>query len=122
VTLSYLAAALGVALAVVAVAPTIWLVLIALAGAGAAGTSFLALTNSMLQLTSAPEMRGRVLALRAVAFIGARPIGGPIIGWVGEHIGPRAGVGAGAVAAIGVALFAYRRLAATDRATVEVAS
>ncbi len=114
-TLSLLAGALGIALAVVAAAPNLWVALIALAGAGAAGTSFLALTNSMLQLTSAPEMRGRVLALRAVAFIGARPIGAPIIGWVGEHIGPRAGVGLGAIAALTVAALAYRRLAATDR-------
>jgi MFS family permease len=62
---------------------------------------FLARANTTLQLEALPEMRGRVMALWAVAFIGSTPIGGPIIGWIGQHAGPRWGlaVGGGAAAA-----------------------
>jgi hypothetical protein len=45
----------------------------------------LALGNSTLQLAASPEMRGRVMALWAVVFLGSTPIGGPIVGWVGRY-------------------------------------
>ena len=44
-----------------------------------------------LQLNASPTMRGRVMALWAVAFLGSTPIGGPIAGYVSEHFGGRAG-------------------------------
>jgi MFS family permease len=55
---------------------------------GAASIRFLALGNATLQLAADPAMRGRVMALWSVAFLGSTPIGGPIVGWIGEHIGP----------------------------------
>ena len=103
VSLARMTALLGAAMAVVALAPSLWIALAALAVTGGAGTSFLAFSNSVMQMNARPELRGRVLALRAVAFLGARPIGGPIIGAIGEHVGPRAAVGVGAVAALVVA-------------------
>ena len=60
----------------------------------------LSLGNTILQLGSTPQMRGRVMAYWAMAFLGSTAIGGPIIGWVGENIGPRWGLGIGGVAAI----------------------
>jgi MFS family permease len=51
-------------------------------------------------------MRGRVMALLSVAFLGSTPIGAPIVGWVSEVVGPRAGLGMGAVAAIVTGLVA----------------
>jgi len=103
----------------VALAPDLWVALGALVVAGAAATSFLAFSNSVLQLNSRPEMRGRVLALRAVAFLGTRPVGAPVIGWMGEYLGPRYAVGMGALAALAAAGFGYRALgrlsSATDR-------
>ena len=95
----------------VAVAPTLEIALAALVLLGAASISFLALGNATLQLASAPEMRGRVMALWAVAFLGSTPLGGPAIGWIGEHIGPRYGLGLGGVATLLCGLLAYRRLA-----------
>ena len=53
--------------------------------------------NSTLQLTAAPEMRGRVMSLWFVAFQGSTPIGGPIVGAVMGALGARAGLGLGAV-------------------------
>jgi MFS family permease len=106
-----IAAVFGLAIAVVAFAPALWVALPALAIAGGAGTSLLAFGNALLQMHAKNEMRGRVLALRAVAFLGTRPLGAPLIGLIGEHLGPRYGVGAGAVAALLVAGWSYRILA-----------
>ena len=54
-------------------------------------------SNAVVQLRAEPTMRGRVLALLAVVFLGSTPIGGPIAGWVSEHLGPRSGLLLGAV-------------------------
>jgi len=78
---------------------------------GAASIRFLALGNATLQLAAEPAMRGRVMALWAVAFLGSTPIGGPIVGWVGEHIGPRIALGLGGVATLASGILAYRALA-----------
>jgi MFS family permease len=100
---------------VTAVTPTIGLALVSLAVLGAASISFLALGNATLQLNAAPEMRGRVMGLWAVAFLGSTPIGGPIVGWIGEHVGPRIALGLGGVVTILAGAFAYRALAGVDR-------
>jgi MFS family permease len=67
---------------------------------------FAASINAGLQLAAEPAMRGRVMALYSVVFIGSTPIGGPIAGWLGETVSPRASLLLGAVAAAGVAAFA----------------
>ena len=55
---------------------------IALVAVGFASVLFLATGNASLQLAVDPELRGRVMALWAVAFMGSTPIGGPLIGWI----------------------------------------
>ncbi|HEY3485552.1 MAG TPA: MFS transporter, partial [Ilumatobacteraceae bacterium] len=77
---------------------------------GAAMIGTLTSTNVLLQLNARPEMRGRVMALFSVAVIGSTPIGGPIIGWVGDHFGGRASIIVGAVAAMLAAVYGARRL------------
>jgi MFS family permease len=94
----------GVAIAVAAVAPDLWLELVALAAVGAASVTFLSKGNTTLQLGAAPQMRGRVMALWSVAFLGSTPIGGPLIGAIAQHAGPRWGLGLGAVACFVAAL------------------
>lgn len=106
---------LGVSIGVASVMPVLWMALVALVFVGATTTIFLTFGSSVLQLHSIPEMRGRVLAVRAVAVLGARPIGAPIVGWIGERFGPRYGLGIGAVAAIGVAGWAHRWVIRSDR-------
>ena len=98
------ATAFGAALTLATLAPNLAVELIALALAGAASISFMASGNSTLQLSAAPSMRGRVMALWFVAFQGSTPIGGPIVGWVMAVAGARAGLGLGAVTCIAVAL------------------
>jgi predicted MFS family arabinose efflux permease len=101
----------GLAIAATAIAPFLWLSYISLVVVGMTSTAFLTSSNSVLQLRSAPQMRGRVVGLRATAILGARPVGAPIVGWIGEHLGPRFGLGLGAVAAIAVAAWAHSRMA-----------
>lgn len=87
-----------VVIAAAAVAPNLTFELVALAAVGAASVTFLSKGNSTLQLAAAPQMRGRVMALWAVAFLGSTPIGGPAAGAVSQYIGPRWGLGIGAAA------------------------
>ena len=98
-----------------AAAPTLAVEVAVLVLVGAGSISFLALGNTTLQLATRPEMRGRVMSLWAVAFLGSTPIGGPIIGWIGEHVGPRYGLLVGGAAAVLAGAFGYRSLARTAR-------
>jgi MFS family permease len=94
------AAMFGIVLLLASIAPTLPLELIALLIVGAASVSFLSRGNSTLQLAAAPQMRGRVMALWAVAFLGSTPIGGPIAGAVSEYFGARWGLVLGAVSCL----------------------
>lgn len=96
-------AAFGVATVLAAVAPTLPLTVAALALVGAASVTFAAGVNSTLQLEVAPEMRGRVMALYSVVFLGSTPIGAPLAGWVAQLASPRAGLLLGAAAALAAA-------------------
>jgi MFS family permease len=82
-----------------------WLVVVALLAVGAGSVTFLARANATVQLEARPEMRGRVMALWSVAFIGSTPIGGPIIGAVSEHASPRWGLFTQGSAALAAAAF-----------------
>lgn len=99
------ALALGLALLLVAASPTYWLALAFLFAAGFWSIGVTALTNSTLQLNSSPSMRGRVMSLWVVAFLGSTPLGGPLIGFLSEHLSPRAGLATGGLAAIAAGLF-----------------
>jgi MFS family permease len=111
--LTALALAFGLLMAALAAAPSLPLALAVLVPLGAASTVFSASVNAVLQLASSPFMRGRIMALYSVLFIGSAPLGGPIVGWVSQHSGPRAGVLVGAAATLtagaGLALYGRRR-------------
>lgn len=94
------AATLAAAFLAATLAPNLWTELVALALVGATCVSFMSMSNSTLQLNAAPAMRGRIMALWAVAFVGSTPIGGPITGWVSQEFGGRAGLGVGAAACL----------------------
>jgi MFS family permease len=95
----------GAVALIAAVAPTLPLEAIALVPLGAASVTFAAGINSSLQLAADPAMRGRVMALYSMVFLGSTPIGGPITGWLSQAIDPRATLvlagASGVVAAIG---------------------
>ncbi len=106
------AAAFGLCALLAAAAPTLPLALVALVPMGAVSVTFAAGVNSTLQLGASPAMRGRVMALYSVVFLGSTPIGGPIVGWLSEVAGPRAGLVLGGLAALAAAAggaFAFAR-------------
>ena len=78
---------------------------------GAAGLTFTNGTNSIMQLSTEPAMRGRVMALRVAIALGGTPIGAPIVGWVANRFGPRWSLGIGAGAGFAAALVALYVLA-----------
>ena len=101
----------GVFITFAALSPKLWVEILALALVGFGSVQFLAMTNSTLQLETDPQMRGRVMALWAVAFMGSTPIGGPLIGWITSQAGARVGLGVGAAScfiAAGIGWFTVR--------------
>src|SRR5512136_1731306 len=80
--------------------PTLGLAAAALMVVGFCSITFSAMGNTVLQLTSTPQMRGRVMSLWAIAFLGSTTIGGPIIGFIGQHAGPRWALATGGLAAL----------------------
>ena len=90
----------GAAELAAALAPTLALQALILAPLGAASVTFAAGVNSTLQLAAAGPSRGRVMSLYSVVFLGSTPIGAPIVGWLAQAHGPRAGLVLGAVAAL----------------------
>jgi MFS family permease len=101
------AAIFGAGCTLAAVAPNYALFGLALVIVGVAALTFTNSTNSLLQITTEPAMRGRVMAIRLAIALGGTPIGAPIVGWVADTWGPRWALGVGAAsgfAAAGVAL------------------
>jgi MFS family permease len=98
-----------------ALAPSLIVILISLVALGATGVSYLALGNSTIQLATAPEMRGRVMGFWAVAFLGSTPIGGPIVGFIGEHANPRWSLALGGIIVLITAAVAIPSLSTIDQ-------
>jgi MFS family permease len=112
-------AVFGVLILAVAVAPTIELAALALVPLGAASVTFAAGVNSALQLAVSPEMRGRVMALYSMVFLGSTPIGGPLSGWLAETWSPRVALLVGAAAALTAAAGARIAFARVDASARE---
>lgn len=102
--LAYAAVGFGLVMVLAALAPSYRWELAALVPFGLVSMVFMITGNSTLQLTARPEMRGRVMALYGIVFLGGTPIGAFVVGWVAQHFGPRMGLGLGAVAAIATGL------------------
>ena len=113
------ALAFGSMMAVLTLVPDVAVALPVCLLVGVCSMTFMTASTAIVQLRSAPEMRGRVLALQAMVFLGSTPIGGPIVGWICQVFGPRYGL------AVGAGLWglrvARRRDAAAGEADVEVA-
>jgi MFS family permease len=102
----------GIGTALIAISPNPVAAALAAYVTGATGIAFLSATMTSLQLGSIPAMRGRVMALYSILFLGSTPIGGPLSGWLAEQYGTRWSLMLGAVAAAIsgiVALVALRR-------------
>ncbi len=93
--------AFGVLEAATALMPFYWSFLVLLVPTGLALISFSTLANSSIQLTTPAEMRGRVMGIYMLVFLGGAPLGAPLTGWVAEQFGTRIAMLAGAVISIG---------------------
>ena len=91
--------------------------LLVLAVLGAAAVTFAATINSTLQLAVSAEMRGRVMALYSVVFLGSTPIGGPLAGWLSQAYDPRVALllaGVSGLSAAWAAHVCFARIAASE--------
>jgi MFS family permease len=105
------ATAFGAVELLAAMAPSLPLQALALVPLGTVSVTFSAGVNSTMQLNVTPAMRGRVMGLYSIVFLGSTPIGAPLVGWLAEIAGPRAGMalgGSAALAAAALATVAYR--------------
>lgn len=118
-----LSLAFGASLLLAAVSPSLTAELLVLVAVGGASSAFMAIASSTLQLASAPQMRGRVMALWGLALAGSTPIGAPLIGSVATADSPRAGLAVGAAAcafcAVGVAAWSANRRREASSKTAE---
>jgi predicted MFS family arabinose efflux permease len=114
-------AAFGLTMIGVALTPTMEESYISLALLGLAAMIFISTSNTVLQLRAAPEMRGRVLALWSLVFLGSTPIGGPFIGWVSQHWSPRVGFMVGGVPTLAIAVILGPLLLRRERADIAAA-
>lgn len=100
------AAAFGVGCILAALSPDYLLFGAALVLIGVSAQTFNTSANGLLQLTTAPEVRGRVLAIYLAVALGGTPLGSPLVGWVADMWGPRWALGVGAASGIGAAVTA----------------
>jgi len=111
----------GLSILATAFMPTLLLSAAAMVLVGVCSINFSTLGNSILQLESSPQMRGRVMSFWSMAFLGSTTIGGPIIGWFAELSSARWGLALGGLAALGAALLGainFRRLRLKESAEI----
>jgi MFS family permease len=109
------ALAFGVGALLAAAMPALAFEVVALVALGAASVTFAAAINSTLQLAVSHEMRGRVMALYSVVFLGSTPLGGPLTGWLAETYDPRVALvlaGVSGLSATWAARICFHRLLA----------
>ncbi|WTL50818.1 MFS transporter [Streptomyces sp. NBC_01497] len=93
--LVFAAAAFGLLEVLVSFSPYVWLFCLVLVPIGMMGMTTNISANTTVQMAAEPAMRGRVLSLYMMVFVGGTPIGGPLLGWVTDRFGARVGFLAG---------------------------
>jgi MFS family permease len=81
---------------------------------GFSGVAFMTTSTAIMQLRATPSMRGRVLALQAMVFLGSTPIGGPILGWLCDVTSPRFGLLLGGLATLAAAAWGLANAGASS--------
>jgi MFS family permease len=115
-------AALTVSTFALAFAPTLPLAVLAAVPVGFTSIFLISGSSAAVQLTADPSMRGRVLALLAMLFLGSTPIGSPIVGWVSDVTNPRMGIAIGGVATAVATVWTARRMRSRDVRAAAVAT
>ncbi|HET7015120.1 MAG TPA: MFS transporter [Streptosporangiaceae bacterium] len=105
----------GLAITAAAAAPTLAVEFVTMVFVGYGSITFNSLAKTMLQAAAVPMMRGRVMALWGLAWLGTTPIGGPLVGWIGQHAGARWSLVAGGVPTILIGVLCWPALRRLDR-------
>jgi MFS family permease len=101
----FASASFGVAMMVLALAPSLALAFPIGLAVGCTSIAFMTASTAIVQVRADPAMRGRVLALQAIVFLGSTPIGGPLLGAICDAYGARAGLVVGGASALAAAVF-----------------
>jgi MFS family permease len=112
----------GASLIALAASPTLSTSFPAAVFMGFASIVFMTASTAIVQMRAAPEMRGRVLALQAIVFLGSTPIGGPLLGLVCQSFGARTGFLVGAVACLAAAGWGWSVVRRTQRSDASVSA
>jgi MFS family permease len=113
----YASFAFGAAMLCLAAVPTLLTAFPVAIFVGLTSVAFITASTAIVQVRADPLMRGRVLALQGMVLIGSTPIGGPLLGFICDTWGARAGIVLGAVGAIGAGIWglaAHRKAALDD--------
>jgi MFS family permease len=116
---------LGLCFGAVGASPDLLLAGAAMVALGFSSMGFMITGNTILQVNARPEARGRVMALYGMVFLGSTPIGSPIVGWIAQHVGPRAPFVVSAVCCVAVGatvLWARQRGTVAEASAVEPAA
>jgi MFS family permease len=105
----------GIAITAAAAAPTLAVELATMVFVGYGSITFNSMAKTMLQAAAVPSMRGRVMALWGLAWLGTTPIGGPLVGWIGQHADARWSLVAGGVPTILIGVLCWPALRRLDR-------
>jgi MFS family permease len=105
----------GIAILAAALAPNMALELVTMLFVGYGSITFNSYAKTSLQLAAKPTMRGRVMALWALAWLGSTPVGGPIVGWIGQEAGARWSLVVGGVATLVCGIAVLPALSKIDR-------
>lgn len=105
---------LGVSGLALAWSPELWMALLLSVPVGIGGAAFISAQNAIVQAEAPPDMRGRLLALGAVAFLGSTPVGAPITGLIADHVSASWSLGYGSIVALVACAVGW---AARERAT-----
>jgi MFS family permease len=98
------AAVFGTGFILAAAMPNYWLFGLTLIVIGIAAQTVTTSTSSLVQLSTEPAMRGRVMAILLAIALGGTPVGAPIVGWAADRFGPRWALGIGALAGLAAAV------------------
>ncbi|MDQ2826742.1 MAG: MFS transporter [Actinomycetota bacterium] len=120
-TVSLSAIAFGLAMGALAVAPNQPVAYVMGLFMGLSSISFMTACTAIVQMTAAPSMRGRILALQGMVFLGSTPIGGPIVGLISQRYGARYSIGVGAAAALAAGVFGVVKVRSNARSQEAVA-
>jgi MFS family permease len=102
------ASVFGISCGIAALMPSYGLFGVVLVVIGISAQTYTTSTNSVVQLSTDPGMRGRVMAILLGILLGATPLGAPLVGWVADYFGPRWALGVAALSGIGAAIAGLR--------------